>query len=279
MTHGASHGYPIDASDLSIEYPAHGPSAAHVAVRGFSLRMSPGEVVGLVGDAGSGKSTLARVLSGDFLHAAPGAVHPVITGGRVLVGGYDVRRMPRRRANEVTFDVGYLAQDAAEHLEADRTVAEIVGGPVLARDKHYSRRALSSRVATMVDAVRLPLGVLDRYPYQLSGGQRQRVALARALVLGPSLLVADEPTAGIDVTVRDAVVDLVRELQDDGPFSALLISHDFSVLRRMTDRIAVMHRGSLVALGGLDEVLGDAAHPYVKELADAYDALEGVSEG
>jgi ABC-type glutathione transport system ATPase component len=278
MTHGAAHGFPIEADDLSIEYPAHGPSAAHVAVRGFSLRVAPGEVVGLLGDAGSGKSTLARVLSGDFLHAEPGHVHPLITGGHATVGGYELRGMSRRRANEVTFDVGYLAQDAAERLAPDRTVTEIVGEPVLARDEHYNRKALAARVATMVDAVRLPLGVLERYPYQLSGGQRQRVALARALVLGPSLLVADEPTAGIDVTVRDAVVDLFRELQQDRAFSALVISHDPSVLRRLASRIAVLHRGSLVAVGALDDVLGDPTHPYVRELARAFDSLEGIPE-
>ncbi|WP_350346790.1 ABC transporter ATP-binding protein [Agromyces sp. G08B096] len=266
-----AHGFPVVLSDLSVEYPAHGASAAHVALRGVQLRVAPGEVLGLLGSAGSGKSTLAKVLSGVFLEPRDEEVRPVITGGEARVLGHQLRRMSKRRLAEHRFHVGYLPQDAASRLPADRTVAEIVGEPILARDRHFDRRQLASRVANLVDGVRLPLSMLERFPYELSGGQRQRVALARSLVLGPSLLVADEPTAGIDLTVRDAVAQLIGELRDGHRFSAVIVSHDLPVLRKVADRIAVLDKGALVALGTIDEVLDDPSHPYVKALAGALD--------
>ncbi|MFE5671494.1 ATP-binding cassette domain-containing protein [Agromyces sp. NPDC056523] len=278
MTRGATHGYPIVISDLSVEYPAHGASAAHVAVHGVNLRIAPGEVLGLLGSAGSGKTTLARVLSGVGLEpGGPGSdVRPVITGGEAIVLGTPLRGITRRRLNELRFHVGYLAQDAAEHLPSDRTVSEIIGEPILERDHRYNRKALATRVATMVDAVRLPLGMLEKYPYELSGGQRQRVALARALVLGPNLLIADQPTAGIDLTVRDAVAQLISELRDGHTFSAVIITHDLPVLRRVADRVAVLDRGEVVALGTIDDVFDDPSHPYVQALAGALDAGHAV---
>ncbi|RXZ41534.1 ATP-binding cassette domain-containing protein [Agromyces binzhouensis] len=273
MSLDAAHGYPVVVSDLSVEYPARGPSAAHVALRGVNLRVAPGEVVGLIGSAGSGASTLARVLSGAAFEPvlAGGEVRPVITGGDAMVLGTPLRGVSRRRLNALRFHVGYLAQDAAMRLPADRTVAEIIGEPILERDHRYNRAALATRVATMLDSVRLPLGMLEKFPFELSGGQRQRVALARALVLGPKLLIADQPTAGIDVTVRDAVAGLLTELRAGQAFSAVVISHDVPVLRRVADRLAVLDRGEIVADGTMEEVLDDPLHPYVKALAGAID--------
>ncbi len=274
----AVHGFPIVLSDLTLEYPPHGASPAHVALRGLTLSIAPGEVLGLLGSAGSGKSTLAKVLAGAAFEQRGPEVRPVITGGEATVLGRRLRTLPRRKVAEFRFHVGYLSQDAAAKLPPDRTVAEIVGEPILERDRRYNRRALETRVATMVDGVRLPLKLLDRFPYELSGGQRQRVAVARALVLGPSLLIADEPTAGIDLTVRDAVAQLIRELRDreHHSFSALIISHDLPVLRRTAHRIAVLDRGELAALGTIDEVFDDPRHPYVMALAGALDAGHAV---
>jgi ABC-type glutathione transport system ATPase component len=260
---------PVVASDLTVEYPAHGASGAFVAVRGFTLNLARGEVLGLLGESGSGKSTLVRVLSGAAGGAGRGEVRPQITGGEATVLGYPLRRIGRRKLARLTYGVGMLAQDAASTLPASLTVADIVADPVLERDRRYDRAALATMVATMVDAVRLPLSVLGKYPYELSSGQRQRVALARALVFGPSLLIADEPTAGVDALVRDDVIDLIGELQRERAFSAILISNDLGVLRRVADRIGVMHQGVLVGLGPIDEVFDNPWHPYVIELAAA----------
>ncbi|MGH3704903.1 MAG: ATP-binding cassette domain-containing protein [Agromyces sp.] len=273
---GAAHGYPIVLDDLSVEYPAKGPSPAHVALHGLSFSVAPGEVLGLLGSAGSGKSTLARLLSGVAFDTRSAEGRPLITGGDATVLGQSLRGIPKRKLPEYQFHVGYLPQDAASKLPADRTVAEIIGEPILERDHRYNARALATRVATMLDGVRLPLGKLDLYPYELSGGQRQRVALARALVLGPSVLIADEPTAGIDLTVRDVVAQLIGELQREHTFSAVIISHDLPVLRSTAKRVAVLDRGRLVAIGTIDEVLDDPRHPYVKALAGALDAGHAV---
>jgi ABC-type glutathione transport system ATPase component len=261
--------YPIVASDLTVEYAAHGASSAFVALRGLTLTLRRGEVLGLLGESGSGKSTIARVLSGADSGPGHGEVHAQITGGEATVLGYRLRRIGRRKLARLTFGVGMLAQDAASTLPASLTVADIVAEPVLERDRHYDTAKLETLVATMIDAVRLPLSVLGSYPYELSSGQRQRVALAKALVFGPSLLIADEPTAGVDALVRDDVIDLIGELQRERAFSAVLISNDLSVLRRVADRIGVMHQGVLVGLGTIDEVFDNPWHPYVVELASA----------
>ncbi|WP_208008413.1 ATP-binding cassette domain-containing protein [Agromyces protaetiae] len=247
-----------------------------MALHGITLRLAPGEVLGVLGSAGSGKSTLAKILSGVFLDPRDEEVRPVITGGAARVLGQELRRMSRRKLAEYQYRVGYLPQDAAVRLLPDRTVAENIAEPILERDPRYDVKALRLRVANLVDAVRLPLTVLDLFPYELSNGQRQRVALARALVLKPTLLIADEPTAGIDLTVRDAVAQLLHELRDGHTFSAIVITHDLPVLRRIADRIAVFDRGALVALGTIDEVLDDPSHPYVKALAGALDGGHAI---
>lgn len=259
----------ILVSDLTVEYPARGPSTSCVALRGVDFRLEAGQCLGVLGETGSGKSTLAAVLSGHSLPANASEAGPRITGGEVTVLGRPLRKAKRRDIAEVTFHVGYLPQDAAASLEPSLTVHDNVALPILDRDPRYSRRSAGERVATMIDTVHLPLSVLAKYPYELSSGQRQRVALARALVLGPRILVADEPTAGIDATVRDAVIDLLGQLREGADFTAVIVSHDLSVLRRATDVSLVLQGGRPVGFGPIEEVLADPAHPFVRGLAKA----------
>jgi ABC-type glutathione transport system ATPase component len=259
----------IVVSDLSVEYPARGASASCVALRGVSFRVEPGEVLGILGETGSGKSTLASILAGRGLPQRASEPGPRVSGGDALVLGHSMRKARKRDIAEVTFHVGYLAQEAASTLEPSLTVAENVALPIFERDEHYSRRSAGERAATMLDTVHLPLSVLNKYPYQLSAGQRQRVAFARALVLGPSVLVADEPTAGIDATVRDAVIDLLGNLKDHPDFSAVIVSHDLAVLRRATSNVLVLHTGRVVGYGPIEEVLAKPEHPFVAGLAKA----------
>ncbi|MGN6426993.1 ATP-binding cassette domain-containing protein [uncultured Leifsonia sp.] len=259
----------ISASDLSVEYPARGASPSCVALRGVSFRLEPGQSLGVLGETGSGKSTLAAVLAGRALPVRSGEPGPRISGGEATVLGHSLRKARKRDVAEVTFHVGYLPQEAAASLEPSLTVQDNVSLPIFERDEHYSRRAAGERAALMLDTVHLPLSVLGKYPYELSAGQRQRVALARALVLGPRILIADEPTAGIDATVRDAVIDLLGQLRSHEGFSAVVVSHDLAVLRRATDVSLVLQGGRPVGYGPIEDVLSDPAHPYVKGLAEA----------
>lgn len=265
---------PIMIDDLSVEYPPHGISRRWTALRGVSLRVEPGEVLGILGGSGSGKSTLARVLGGAGLGGDGGRTRPAIIGGDAIVAGHRLRSLPARDIKRFTVDVAHLAQDAGATLRPGLTVSELIAEPIFLRDRHYDPKAAAMRVATLLDSVHLPLFLLDRYPYELSSGQRQRVAIACALVLGPTVLIADEPTSGIDATVRESIVDLLADLRRQDGFAAVVVSHDIDVLSRATDRIAVLVGGEVVAHGPLLDVLVEARHPYVRELGAAFAEYE-----
>ncbi len=259
----------VVADDLSIRYPARDVRSRFVAVDGVSFTLSEGEILGVVGDSGSGKSTLAAVLAlhGDVQDPILG--WPQICGGSLRILGTEVRGISRRRRDRLQLAVGYLAQDGAEKLDARLTVAENVAEPIYSRDRHFSSRDAGLAVATIVDAVRLPLGLMSRFPFELSSGQRQRVALARALILDPQLLVADEPTRGVDVTVRSGTLDVLRELREERGFSAIVVSSDLAVIEQVAERVLVLHGGSSIGLGPINGVLSEPIHPYLTALSDA----------
>ncbi|WP_426624048.1 ATP-binding cassette domain-containing protein [Leifsonia sp. McL0607] len=259
----------IVVSDLSVEYPARGASPSCVALSGVSFRLEAGQSIGVLGETGSGKSTLASVLAGRGLPLRSGEPGPRISGGDATVLGHSLRHARKRDLAEVTFHVGYLPQEASATLEPTLSVQDNISLPIFERDNHYNRRAAGERAALMLDTVHLPLSVLSKYPYELSAGQRQRVALAKALVLGPQVLVVDEPTAGIDATVRDAVIALLAQLRAHAGFTAVIVSHDLAVLRRATDVSIVLQSGRPVGFGPIEEVLADPTHPFVRGLADA----------
>jgi peptide/nickel transport system ATP-binding protein len=255
----------VFASDLSMRYPSRRPAASDLVVNGVSLTLEQGGVLAVVGETGSGKSTLAAAVAGEAHTGDPHS--PVIHGGTLRVLGYTVKGISERKRDLLTLRVGYLPQDAGSQLSARLTVAENVAAPIYARDRRFNQTEAGYAVATLVDAVRLPLGLLGRYPHELSRGQLQRVAIARALILDPALLVADDPTSGIDTTVRGAILDVIRDLQASRRFSALVVTADLGEVRRITDQVVVMHRGTVVGQGHVDEVLDDPHHPYVAGLA------------
>jgi peptide/nickel transport system ATP-binding protein len=268
----------VVARDVSVHYRSNSVPAEVIAVDGVTLEMARGEILGLVGESGAGKSALALAIAGLAGFGGPGSGVPEICGGSLEVLGQRMRGIGHRDRDRVTLRVGYLAQDGAERLSSDLTIAENVAEPIYRRDRRFNTRDAADAVAYLVDAVRLPLSVMNRMPWELSSGQRQRVALARALILEPSLLVADEPTRGVDLGVRDGVLDALRDLQSDREFSALVISSDLAVATRVSTRLAVMQRGLLVGLGPVDEVLGSPHHPYLKGLAKARDEVANMKE-
>ena len=251
----------VAASDLSIQY--HGERI--LAVNGATFTVRRGEILSIVGEAGAGKSTLLRTLAG---FAGPGETGvPEIVGGDLTVLGVAMRSLRRRKREWLAMAVGYLPQDAGSQLTPHLTVGENVAEPIYSRDPKFDRLEAGTAVATLIDAVRLPLGVMGKFPHELSRGQRQRVALAKSLILEPELLVADDPTMGVDVMVRGPILDVIRELRQEQDFSAIVVGHDVREIRRMTDRVAVMQAGVIVGMGSIDDVLRNPQHPYVQSLA------------
>ncbi|MFC4244405.1 ATP-binding cassette domain-containing protein [Gryllotalpicola reticulitermitis] len=259
---------PIVVHDLVAEYRNSGRVGVH-ALRGVSFTVGRGEILGVLGESGSGKTTLARILAGELVRKGPGGFDVRISGGEALVNGIALRTLSKTKLNRLTFHTAYLPQDANDRLDRTSTVSELIAEPIFARDKRFDPDAAQSRALSVLDAVELPLSVLDRYPYELSDGQRQRVAIARSLVLGPNVLVADEPTAGIDVTVRDTVVRVIGKLREDPSFAALIVTHDLAVLRQLGATIAVLHDGVIVGYGDIDTVFAEPNHSYVARLGRA----------
>ncbi|MBP2326398.1 ABC-type glutathione transport system ATPase component [Kibdelosporangium banguiense] len=212
------------------------------AVDSVDLMVPDGKVVGLVGESGSGKSTLAR--------AAVGLVP--LSAGRIVLDG---QSLPRSRAVQMVFQDPYSALDP--RMTIGGSIAEAMPKSV------SDRQAESVRLLGLVD---LPGDCARLYPAQLSGGQRQRVGLARALAGQPEVIIADEITSALDVSIQGTVLNLVRDLQRRMRLSMLFISHNLAVVRYVSDIIAVMYRGRIVEQGPADDVLADPQHPYTREL-------------
>lgn len=266
----------VRARDLSLLYPSSNPQTRSIAVNGLSFDIAPGEVLAVVGETGSGKSSLAKAvaLQADLVDADS----PKITGGSLEVIGTQLRGVSARKRDRLGLYVGYLRQEAGDFLEPRLTIGENVAEPIFSRDRHFDQDEAGEAVATLIDAVRLPLSTMNKYPHELSKGQRQRVAIARAMILEPKVLVADDPTAGIDVTVRAAILDIIVSLQRERGFSALVVTADLSEVRRISNRVAIMHRGVFVGIGDLEKVLADPRHPYVRDLARSLDHLNRRGE-
>lgn len=259
----------VSARDLSVHYRTRNSASYTLAVSGVSFDLSEGEVLGVVGESGSGKSTLAFTVAARAGRGLLDDGIAEICGGTLSVYGTQVRGITARQRNRLTLRVGYLPQDGAVRLDPRLTVAENVAEPIYQRDRRFDQYEAADAVAALIDAVRLSLGMMNRMPHELSSGQRQRVALARALILEPTLLIADEPTRGVDATVREGVLDVIRELQAERRFSALVVSSDIGVVDRVADRVAVLERGIIIGLGTMNEVLAAPTHPYLKGLAAA----------
>lgn len=247
----------VIADDLSIGYETRRSDDGASAVGGVNFRLASGEILGLVGPTGSGKSTLAAAIAGRAGLHEPGSPH--ITGGELTVDGIKLRKVSKRRRDSLWFRVGYVPQDAGSLLREHLTVAETIADPVYSRDRNFDQRQVGHAVAALLDAMRLPLKIMDLYPHEISRGQRQRVALARELILDPILLVADDPTAGVDVLSRDPILDVLAALRDKQGMACLITTHSPAHVSRICDRMAVMENGIITAIGSPDASDGDLA--------------------
>ncbi|MEN0084127.1 MAG: ABC transporter ATP-binding protein [Leifsonia sp.] len=246
----------VRARDLRIQYPGRLGRPGFVAVDGVSFDIRPGEVLGLVGESGSGKTTIGRAIAG--LNK--------VTGGSLQVLGLEMNGVRERQFRKVRSDIGFVFQDPASSFNPLLTIAECVAEPLVVHGRASSAAEARKRVDELLEAVQLPRTYGDRFPHELSGGQRQRASLARALALEPTLLIADEPTSALDVSVQARVLELFADLQKEFGFASLFISHDLAVVDLLADRIAVLHRGTLVEEGTGEEVLGNPREAYTQRL-------------
>ena len=228
------------------------------AVDGVSFEVGAGETFGLVGESGCGKSSLGRML---VALDAP-------TSGEVQLDGRRVSGVRPRELGARRTQLQMMFQDSSAALDPKMRIGQILREP-LAIQGIGTQAERTATARDLLDSVGLGSGILDRYPYELSGGQRQRIGLARSLALDPRVLVADEPVSALDVSIRSQVLNLMRRLQIERGLSSVVISHDLSVVRYLSDRVGVMYLGKLVEVGSTDEVYGSAAHPYTAGLLSA----------
>ncbi|TXS06414.1 ABC transporter ATP-binding protein [Streptomyces sp. col6] len=243
--------------DVSVVF-GRGKNAVR-ALDGVSLAVHPGQTLGLVGESGSGKSTASRV--------ALGLIAP--TSGTVSLFGTDLGRARSRARRALRAGIGVVLQDPVASLDARMTVGECVAEPLRVHHKGLTAKDRRSKVAAILDRVRLPRELADRAPRELSGGQRQRVSLARALVLEPRLLVADEPTSALDVSVQQAVLEVISELQDELGFACLFVSHDLAVVQHFAQRVVVLRGGRIQEQGPTGETLLHPETDYTRGLLAA----------
>jgi peptide/nickel transport system ATP-binding protein len=246
----------LSVRDLVVRY------GATTAVGGVSFDIAEGSVLGLVGESGSGKSTVARAVVG---------LTP--SSGTVRIGGVDVSSAPSREARRARRGVQLVFQDSRSSLDPRFTVEQCVleglGGSGLRQRSRLGRREASARVAELLELVSLDPNIARSRPERLSGGQRQRVAIARALGARPDLLIADEITSSLDVSVQAVVLNLLRRLRAELGLTMLFISHNLAVVRYMCDDLAVMLGGRIVEYGPVDKVIGQPEDPYTRTLLTA----------
>ncbi|MFC7813994.1 ABC transporter ATP-binding protein [Streptomyces sp. NPDC057367] len=245
----------LSVRDLRVSYPGRSRRAPHTEVlRGVSLDVRPGETLGLVGESGSGKTTIGRAVLG---------LVPV-RSGTITFAGEPVHTAGRSRRRALSRDLQVVFQDPYTSLNPSLTVGDTLAEPLIAHgtSPHEAR----DRVRGLLDRVHLPADAAHRLPREFSGGQRQRVAIARALALRPRLVICDEPVSALDLTTRRAVLDLLLDIQEETGTAYLFVTHDLSVVRFMSHRVAVIHRGEIVETGGATDVTGAPRHAYTRAL-------------
>jgi oligopeptide/dipeptide ABC transporter ATP-binding protein len=230
------------------------------AVDDLSFSLAPGESLGLVGESGCGKSTLVRLIA-RLLDTSD---------GRIVFDGEDLAAVPARRFAKAAQRhlIQMVFQDPTDSLNPRFTAREAIREPLTLLTS-TARAAADARVDEVAAQVGLPAALLSRFPHQLSGGQKARVGIARALAVKPRLLILDEPTAALDVSVQAVVLQLLEQLRDELGLSLLFVSHDLNVVRLLTDRVAVMYLGKLVEIGPSEQVFRSPKHPYTQSLVSA----------
>ncbi len=237
------------------------------AVDGVSFSIPRGSTLGLVGESGSGKTTIGRTIARLYKP----------TSGQIIFDNQDLSRMEGEPLRQMRRRVQMIFQDPYASLNPRFTIGSLIAEPM-----HIyqigSRQEIRDKTAELLRVVGLRPEYIDRYPHEFSGGQRQRIAVARALSINPEFVIADEPVSALDVSIRAQILNLLQRLQRQLHLTYLFVSHDLSVIRHMTDRIAVMYLGKIVELANRDELYATPKHPYTKALLSAIPIPDPVIE-
>jgi len=244
-------------------------TVAHVkAVDDITFHIKKGETLGLVGESGCGKSTAGRTIL-RLLEA---------TAGEIWFEGKNLVDLDKKELREMRKEMQIIFQDPYASLNPRMTVADIVGEPIDIHNLASSKKERNEKVADILDTVGLGPEYMKRYPHEFSGGQRQRIGVARALAVDPSLIIADEPVSALDVSIQAQVINLMQDLQKDFDLTYLFIAHDLSVVKHISDRVAVMYLGKLVEVADKKELFDDPKHPYTQSLLSAIPVADPTYE-
>ncbi len=251
----------IENLTVNFDMPARNqwpwtPSRTLTAVNKVSFTLNKQETLGIVGESGSGKTTLARAIVGTV----------PIHSGRVLWDGADLTRMNRRSRRNVRKDMPMIFQNPIAALNPRMSVGRIIAEPLRTHSPTVPKTGIRARVNEIMERVGLIPDMANRYPHEFSGGQRQRIGIARALILKPRFVICDEPVAALDVSVRAQVINLLRNIQRDFGLAMIVISHDLSVVRAISNHTLVMYLGQIMELADTPKLIARPLHPYTRAL-------------
>lgn len=257
----------LQITDLRVRFRVKGPARAFIdrdpdpfidAVMRVSMKLEAGHIYGLVGESGSGKTSLARAVIG---------LNPVHSGS-ILFKGRELVNRSERKYKSIRQQMAMMFQDPVGSLSPRLTIRSLITEPF--KIHGWKDRQMRAKADRLLEMVNLSSSIGGAYPHQLSGGQARRVGVARALALDPKLIIADEPTAGLDVSVQGEILNLMGRLKEDLGVGFLIITHNLAVVRHVSDRMAVMYLGRLLEKGPTDEVFAHMRHPYTHALLSAH---------